>query len=303
MHSLFDSESERKAYSTVLTRWSRFLDVYPHIPVRNAVGYDKLMSLPITDKAKGYLLKTEFDFVVCDRSGSPILAVEFDGLGHGFSRDGEYIQVVEVDDQYRKLKLDAKISACEWCDLPVVIVSYPETDPSFDPDCPVTVLDAVIGEVLSARELQELVNSELEQLGAALETDPSGESASLYLTELEVIAEQANPVRRRIQEMQRRLPVSFGLQFYPLRDRPGYVGARRWILGGIELSGQVSRQQVLLSYDVYVRTVNCSSCSAFQLADLLAEYGLTRKAIRTVGTSPDAWHRLLEETPWTEYRC
>lgn len=300
MPSLFGSESERRAFSTVRTRWSRFLDVYPHIPVRNALGYDKVQNLSISDKGKEYLLKTEFDFVVCDRSASAILAIEFDGLGHGFSRDGKYIQLVETKDQYRQLKLDAKISACESCDLPIVIVSYPETEPSFDPDCPVTVLDAVIGEVLSGGKRQELVNSNLDQLGEALGSDPSGETADSYLLEIEVMAEQENPIRRRIKQMQTELPVSFGLHIHPLDDRPGYVGARQSILGGLELSGQVSRQQVLLAFDAYVRTVNCSGCYAFDLANLLAEYGLARKAIRTVGKSKEAWQKLQEETPWTK---
>ena len=157
--SIFDSESERRAYFTVSTHWSRFLDVYPHIPVRNALGYERLKGLSIQEKARQYLLKTEFDFVVCDTCGSPILAVEFDGLGHGFSRDGTYVQITETEDPYRTLKLNTKISACEECGLPVVVVSYPETERSFDPDCPVTVLDAIIGEVLTARACQDLVST------------------------------------------------------------------------------------------------------------------------------------------------
>jgi len=300
MPSIFDSESEKRAYATVRTHWSRFLDVYPHIPVRNALGYDRLMNLSISDNAKEYLLKTEFDFVVCDRSGSPILAVEFDGLGHGFSRDGKYVQIVKTEDHHRTLKLDAKISACESCDLPLIIVSYPETEPGADPDCPVTVLDAVIGEVLEGRKRQQLVNSNLDQLGEALGSDPSGETADSYLLEIEVMAEQENPIRRRIKQMQTELPVSFGLHIHPLHDRPGYVGARQSILGGIELSGQTFRRQELLTYDAYVRTVNCSGCDAFDLANLLGGYGLARKAIRTVGKSKEAWQKLQEETPWTE---
>ena len=300
MSTIFDSESERRAYSTIRTRWSRFIDVYPHIPVRKALGYDRLRTLSISDRAKEYLLKTEFDFVVCDRGGSPILVVEFDGLGHGFSRDGEYCQVLQTGDQHRKLKLDAKIGACESSDLPIVVVSYPETEPFADPDCPVTVLDAVIGEVITERKRQQLVASRSDHLGAALEDDPSGETTDSLLLEIEVIAEQENPIRCRIREMQNGLPVSFGEQFHPLKDRPGYVGARRSIIGGIEVREQKLRQQILLNYDVYVRPVNCSGCDPFHLANLLAEYGLTRKAIRMVGTSSQEWQKLQAETPWTD---
>lgn len=300
MPSIFDSDSEKRAYSTVRTHWSKFLDVYPHIPVRNALGYDELRNLAISDRAKDYLLQTEFDFVVCDRSGSPVLAIEFDGLGHGFSRDGQYVQIVETDDPHRKLKLDAKISACEACDLPIVVVSYPETEPAVDPDCPVTVLDAVIGEVLTGRARQDLVNSRSQELGQAMEDDPSGDTADSLLVEIEVMAEQENPIRRRIRELQRSLPVSFGEEYHFLDDRLGYVGARQSIRGGIEISGGVLREQILLSYDAHVRAVNCSGCDTFWLARLLAEYGLTRKAVRTVGSSSAAWQKLKVDTPWAK---
>jgi hypothetical protein len=277
------------------------LDVYLHIPVRNALGYEKLKELQITDRAREYLLKTEFDFVVCDHSASPILAIEFDGLGHGFSRDGKYVQVVETEDQNRKLKLDAKINACELCGLPIVVVSYPETESVNDPDCPVTILDAVIGEVVEGLKRQELVNLNLNQLGESLESDPSRETAEMLILEIETMAEEENPIKRKIRQMHKELPVSFGLQIYPLHDRPGYIGARQTIDGGIMISRQKSQRKVLLSYDVYVRSINCMGCDAFNLANLLAEYGLAKKAIRVVGKSPDAWRKLQEETPWTEW--
>ena len=287
-------------FSRLRSRWSRFLDVYPQIPVRKALGYDNVMGLPISEKAKKYLLETEFDFVVCDHSGAVILAIEFDGLGRGFSRDGKYIQIKDTEDQYRPLKLDAKISACEMCDLPIVVVSYPETEPGFDLDIPVTALDAVIAEVLAGRRRQELWKSDLDELGEMLASDPSGDTADSFLMGIEIMADMENPIRRRIQEMQTELPVPFNQQIHPLNDRPGYVGARQSILGGINLSGQSCREQVLLTCEAYVRTVNCSGCSAFDLANLLAAYGLLRKAIRTVGRSREAWQRLLNETPFTE---
>ncbi|MEW6355072.1 MAG: DUF2726 domain-containing protein [Planctomycetota bacterium] len=305
MPLLFDSDSEKRAYTKVRTHWQKYLDVYPQVPVRKALGYDKLKNLSISDQAREYLLKTEFDFVVCDRSASPILAVEFDGLGHGFSRHGKYIQVVKTEDPHRKLKLDAKINACECCGLPIVVVSYPEIEPADDPDCPVMVLDGVIGEVLASQKFQKLLRSNLDQLSEALENDPSGETAQLDLWGLEILADEENPIRRRIQEMTRELPDAIGRRIHgerihPLKDRPGYIGARQEIVGGIHISEQLSRRQVLLSYDAYVRTLNCPGCHAFCLANLLAQYGLARKAIRTVGKSTDAWQKLLQGTPWTE---
>ncbi len=300
MTGLFDSKSEKRVFSAIQTRWSKYVNVYPHIPVRKALGYDNIKLLPIKDSAKEYLLRTEFDFVICDLDESPIWAIEFDGLGHGFSRDGRYIQIEEADDRYRQLKLDAKINSCELCCHPIVVVSYPETEPGFDPDSPVTVLDAIIGEVILSKKRQELVSQNIDELGEALASNSSRELVYSHLDEIEVNAEQDNPIRRRITEMQAELPRLFGQHTQPLNDRPGYVGIRQSLIGGFEMSGNQCRQQVLVTYDAYVRTVNCSACSAFDLANLLAEYGLSRKAIRTVGGTMEAWRKLLIETPFTE---
>jgi len=301
MTELFDSRSEKRVFSCLLTRWSKFVDVYPQIPVRKALGYDNLAKLLIKDSAREYLLKTEFDFLVCDRSGSAILAIEFDGLGHGFSRDGRYIQTEDTEDQYRKLKLDTKIAACEMCDLAMVVVSYPETETSFDPDGPVTVLDTIIGEVLVGRKRHSLLNSGVGKLDEELATTSTKRTAFSFLTEIEMMAEQENPIRRRTKQMQKELPVYFDQHIHALHDRPGYVGARQSILGGMEIASRSAKQQALLTYDAYVRTVNCLGCRAFDLANLLAEYGLLRKALRKVGTSREAWQKLRNETPFTEY--
>jgi len=67
------------------------------------------------------------------------------------------------------------------------------------------------------------------------------------------------------------------------------------------MSGEKSKRKVLLTYDAYVRTVHCAGCDTFRLTNLLAEYGLTRKANRIVGTSSKAWHNLQVDTPWNEY--
>ena len=53
--------------------------------------------------------KTNVDYVLCTKEGRPLLAIDFDGLGRGFDRYGTYVNVVETDDKYRKLKFDLKL--------------------------------------------------------------------------------------------------------------------------------------------------------------------------------------------------
>lgn len=53
---IFDSKSEQKIYTRLKTYWSRYLDVFPQIPVRNVIGYDKLQEMDESQRVKDYLL-------------------------------------------------------------------------------------------------------------------------------------------------------------------------------------------------------------------------------------------------------
>ena len=173
---LFDSASERNVFTRLDRRWSRYVDIYPHIPVRNVLGFEELRSLDIPARAQDYLQKTEFDFVVCEQGSSiPQLAVEFDGIGRGFSRDGSYVPcVTPISDAHRKLKLDRKLFACEALGFPLVIVSYPETMPLWEGENALMILDAIIGEILTAVRTSEDVNQQ-----KGLRARPNGRSCEL----------------------------------------------------------------------------------------------------------------------------
>lgn len=87
--SIFDSKSEEKLYSRLKTFWSQHADIFPQLPPRNVFGYENIINSELNDRAKDYLLKTSFDFIVCDIiNHAPLLVIEFDGLTSGFSREG-----------------------------------------------------------------------------------------------------------------------------------------------------------------------------------------------------------------------
>jgi hypothetical protein len=244
-------------------------------------------------------MKTEFDFVVSEKGiGNALLAIEFDGVGHGFSRNGEYIsRVVLLNDPYRKLKLDAKLHACALLGFPLVVVSFPETELLEESGSAITVLDAIIGEVRASIGLQHFVSSHTDAFADAFTTDPSGAAADWVMSALEVRSDQKyHPIRRKAQEIAQKLPL-WGDCIEFLQDRKGYAGVRRAIIGGIEFG---LRQQILLAASVYIRRLNCTHCDAVSLADCIAEYCLARKALREIGLDPAAWRKLLEETPWTD---
>lgn len=300
--AIFDSRAEQAIYRRLASIWSRYVDIYPQIPVRKVLGYKNLRELPLQPRTVDYLLKTEFDFVVSEKGTSnALLAIEFDGIGHGFSRNGEYIsRVVPLNDPYRKLKLDSKLRACTLLGFPLVIVSFPETEPLEESGSAITVLDAIIGEVQATIGLQHLISSHTDAFADAFTEDPSGETADWVMSALEVHNDRKNhPIRRKTQEIAQKLPLwGYFIEF--LHNREGYAGVRRAIIGGIEVTQNGSKQQVLLSASVYVRDLNCTHCNAVNLADCIAEYCLAKKALREIGLDPTAWEKLADETPWTD---
>ncbi len=84
--SIFDSKSEKRIFKRLKTIWNRYVDVFPQIPVKNIIDYEQIIKSDKNPKVKDFLLKTSFDFVICELdTGIPILVVEFDGLSGGFS--------------------------------------------------------------------------------------------------------------------------------------------------------------------------------------------------------------------------
>jgi hypothetical protein len=145
--SIFDSESEKRLHKKLISRWSRYVEVYPQIPVRNVIGYHEIKTLDMPEAAKNYLLNTAFDFVVCELNTSiPILVIEFDGIGLGFSQDEKYIpKVIPINDPHIKLKMERKLEACTFFMVPLVVLSFYECEVINQSNEMLMVLDAVIG--------------------------------------------------------------------------------------------------------------------------------------------------------------
>lgn len=300
--SIFDSKAEKKIYNRLTSLWTRYVDIYPQIPVRKVIGYDKLRTLQLNSNAIGYLLKTEFDFVVCEKTtDKALLAIEFDGVGSGFSCNGKYIIQKEIlNDPYRKLKLDTKLRACELSGMPLVIISFPETQLINESNGAITILDAIIGNVRAFLGLQELINLNHNSFSEVMADDPTGEMADYLFLTLEVQSDiENNPIGRKTREMFRLLPITQMEHIEMLKDRPGYIGSRKIIRGGFKLTSEYSEEKILLSTSIYVRELNCIGCNSWVLADCIAEYCLAKQALEKVGTDPNAWQKLSDETPWT----
>ena len=125
--SIFGSKSEYGLFRTLQNRWSKNFDLWPSLPFSNIVELDKYEP-SLSSKEREFFYNTNIDYTLCTKDGSPVLSIEFDGLGKGFSRNGEYIQIEESLDPYRKLKFDLKITIANKLDYPFYVIAFEESE-------------------------------------------------------------------------------------------------------------------------------------------------------------------------------
>jgi hypothetical protein len=152
--SVFGSKAERSLYKALSTRWCDRFSLFCSLLFTNIVDVE---GAKLSDGQRRFLLSTSVDFTLCEKvTDRPLLSVEFDGLGHGFSCEGTYVEVVPNKDPYRKLKFDLKLRLCHELGYPCAVVSYPEAYP-LDEASGLTILDGIIGSILSHRRFKELL--------------------------------------------------------------------------------------------------------------------------------------------------
>jgi len=166
--SVFGSRSEKELFGGLHTRWGSTFDLWPSLPFSQIVDIEAIGPF-LSEKERDFFLKTNIDYTLCTKNGSPVLSIEFDGLGKGFSRKGEYVQIEETVDPYRKLKLDLKLKVAQKASYPFYIVSFEESN-VLDPDLSLTIVDGIIGQVLAKKEFAESVETLYENNRDAIES-------------------------------------------------------------------------------------------------------------------------------------
>lgn len=151
--SIWDSQTEEKVYQQIKTNWSDMFNVYPQVPFSKIIDVSRLN---LSRDEEQFLYKTNIDYTICDKNDRPIMCIEFDGVGRGFSRSGKYIHL-EADSK-REMKLRLKLRIAFEKDFPFFIVSYDEIE-NYDENLQVTILDGIIGQHLVGKEFaNEFVN-------------------------------------------------------------------------------------------------------------------------------------------------
>jgi hypothetical protein len=168
---IFGSDPEYNLFKALQDRWSKDFDLWPSLPFSCIVELEK--SEPsLSYKERDFFYNTNIDYTLCTKSGSPVLSIEFDGLGKGFSRNGEYIQIKESRDPYRKIKLDLKIRMAKIIDYPFYVISFEESE-KLAPDLSLTIVDGIIGQVLAKKIFREKINTLYDENREMIESLPN----------------------------------------------------------------------------------------------------------------------------------
>ena len=198
--SIFGSKSEERGFRSIERTWGERYRLIPQFPM-------SALFVPNPAWKKGdtsnLFFKTSFDYVLATDEGRPLLAIDFDGMGKGFDRDGEYVQIEATKDRYRKSKFDFKLRYAIDNGFPYHIVSSDEFNYLGD-GVELTLVDGIIGSALSRQSFMERAPAFLEEHAEDIASQSAwykSEYIQYLLTELEVDCDwENNPITRKSWE-------------------------------------------------------------------------------------------------------
>lgn len=298
--SIFDSKSERTIFKRLKTIWSKYVDVFPQIPVRNVIEYHELEKFDKNPKVAEFLLKTSFDFVVCElETGNPILIIEFDGLGGGFSQDGKFfIESAPNKDPYRKLKMDTKLRVCSEFRIPMIVVSYNESNLLSESGDWISILDAIIGDAIEKRAHEKNYSKYMGMLSEAYEFGGQ-ESVDLATIEIEMVNERYNPIKRKIREITSKFPRWSTQIVFPQEEEDWLIGKFK-LTSGFKTEGKDFYQKKMMEIELKIRKVGVFKSDNIFLFNTIGEYCLARKVEKELGSDLKKWTELDRKTEWTK---
>ena len=214
-NSIFDGSHEKELFKHLNSVWGNVFNIYPQLPFTKIFD---IKTLKVSRKERDFLLKTNIDYTICNNRDRPLMCIEFDGMCHGYSRDGRYIQI--VPDPVRKKKLELKLKIAKEHSFPFYIISYNETT-YISEQIYLAIIDSIIGQTMTSILFPKKVNEYLEGAKDFTGTMDKGEVHD-YIQDLIINAEVDleltwDPVSRKASEIEKLLILKGILKRYSYR--------------------------------------------------------------------------------------
>ena len=152
--TIFGSASERRAFEAIEKHLPSGWRLYGNTPLSQIV---EIRKDELTEKRWDYYLKASVDFVLTNPTHEPALAIEFDGLGEGYSSGKRYILERKFDeDPYRELKINFKLDVCYSVGLPLIVISFEEIEHVTDDDT-LSIVNSMVGLHIATKEYSDTI--------------------------------------------------------------------------------------------------------------------------------------------------
>ena len=203
--SIFGSQSERALFTAIKSQWTDRFALYPSLPFATLID---LGAMKLRNAEREFLLKTNVDYTLCTSLGKPLLSIEFDGLSHGFSRLGRYVQMHKCHDSAREWKLDLKVRVAASVDFPFIVVSYDEKN-LIGEGTHLIIVDGIIGQILAnldfKHRLKNLYPHNKQEIDST-DLEYRDDYIQHLVTEAETLAElEWDPIARAEADLEGRL--------------------------------------------------------------------------------------------------
>ena len=227
------------------------------------------------------------------------MIIEFDGLSNGFSREGTfYIEKEPKKDQYRKLKMDAKLRLCSQFQISMIVLSYEESNLLTESNDWITILDVIIGDAIGKKYYEKNYNYYIQMLNEAYEIG-GREAAEMSTIKIDTINELYNPIKRKIRNITRKFP-DWPIQIVFPQEENGYLKGKFCLKEGIKTINNSCYSKILLEFEFKMRNIGVFNSDGLFLFNTIGEYCLARKVEKELGYDRAEWQKRLDKTKWTK---
>jgi hypothetical protein len=145
-NSVFDSRSEQEIFRELDSRLNPKLRLMTQMGLRSLIHLDDAAVARLKPRHHRYFRQATVDFTFIYPDGRPLLSIEFDGIGGGYSRGRTYVGHRKTPDQRRDWKMRFKLAAAERVGHPLFVISGDEIE-HLDTDSSLMLVDGIVGQI------------------------------------------------------------------------------------------------------------------------------------------------------------